>query len=198
VVVGRRLVGRILGRRRIQRRRRRLGRRRRERRLVMDIVRFLKHLFIPDWATRRAFPSGVASRIAKAIRESERQHLGELRFVVEGGLPVRNLFQDKVRKRAEELFAQLGVWDTEHNSGVLIYVQLVDRRIEIVADRGIAARVAEAEWSAVCRAMEKSFRDGRFAEGALEAIERCTALLARHFPSSGGERNELPDRPVLL
>jgi uncharacterized membrane protein len=164
----------------------------------MRAIRCLKHLLIPDWMARRAFPSRVASRIEKAIRDSERQHLGELRFVAEGSLPLGHLFQDRIRKRAEELFARLGVWDTEHNSGVLIYVQLVDRRIEIVADRGIAAKVAEAEWRAVCRAMEKSFKDGRFAEGALEAIERCTALLARHFPSSGGERNELPDRPVFL
>jgi uncharacterized membrane protein len=164
----------------------------------MRAIRCLKHLLIPDWMARRAFPSRVASRIEKAIRDSERQHLGELRFVAEGSLPLGHLFQDRIRKRAEELFARLGVWDTEHNSGVLIYVQLVDRRIEIVADRGIAAKVAEAEWRAVCRAMEKSFKDGRFAEGALEAIERCTALLARHFPSQGGERNELPDRPVFL
>jgi uncharacterized membrane protein len=148
---------------------------------------------------RRIFPSRAASRIEKAIRESERQHLGELRFVLEGGLPVAFLRAKKpARARAEDLFARLRVWDTEHNSGVLIYVQLVDRRIEIVADRGIAAKVGEEEWSAICRAMEKAFRAGRYEEGALEAIERATALLAGHFPSGGQHRNELPDRPVFL
>ena len=165
----------------------------------MKLARVLKHLVVPDWAARRAFPARVASRIEKAIRESERQHLGELRFVLEGGLPLPFLRAKKpARARAEDLFARLRVWDTEHNSGVLIYVQLVDRRIEIVADRGIAAKVGEEEWSAICRAMEKAFRAGRYEEGALEAIERATGLLARHFPSGGQHRNELPDRPVVL
>ena len=110
------------------------------------------------------------------------------------------LFMKKpARARAEDLFASLRVWDTEHNSGVLVYVQRVDRRIEIVADRGIAARVAQAEWDAICREMEAAFREGRFADGALRAIERCTGLLAAHFPARGRRNpNELPDRPILL
>ena len=160
------------------------------------LIRVLKHLLAPDWITRRGFSS---LRIQEAIRESEKQHFAQLRFAVEGGLPAHFLFRNaSPRKRAEEVFSQLRVWDTEHNSGVLIYVQRVDRRIEIVADRGIAAKVGEAEWSAVCRAMEKSFKDGRFTEGALEAIESCSLILARHFPPQGGHRNELPDRPVFL
>jgi uncharacterized membrane protein len=100
--------------------------------------------------------------------------------------------------RAEDVFSQLHVWDTEYNSGVLIYVQLVDRRIEIVADRGIAAKVEQAEWNTICRAMEQAFKEGRFAEGALQAIERITALLARHFPPRGKNPNELPDKPAVL
>jgi uncharacterized membrane protein len=160
------------------------------------LIRVLRHLVIPDWIARRDFSS---SRIQKAIRESEKQHGAELRFAVEAGLPFHFLLKNRsARARAEEVFAQLGVWDTEHNNGVLIYVQRVDRRIEIVADRGIAGKVNEVEWSALCRAMEKSFKDGRFTEGALEAIEGCTRLLARHFPSRGEHRNELPDRPVFL
>src|SRR5438132_1397711 len=118
----------------------------------MSFARTLRHLVTPDWAARRAFPSHVLRKIEQAIKASERQHDGELRFAVEGPLPLGFL---NTRKRAEALFSQLGVWDTEHNSGVLIYVQLVDRRIEIVADRGIAARVEQAEWSAICRSMEK-------------------------------------------
>ncbi|NBR29019.1 MAG: hypothetical protein EBT83_11515, partial [Betaproteobacteria bacterium] len=90
------------------------------------------------------------------------------------------------------------VWDTEHNSGVLIYVQLVDRRIEIVADRGIAARVAQPEWDAICRRMEAAFRERRFEAGALAAIAEITALLARHFPPQGDNPNELSDKPVIL
>jgi uncharacterized membrane protein len=165
----------------------------------MKLARVLKHLVVPDWAARRAFPSRVILQIERAIRDSERQHLGELRFVLEGGLPLPFLRAKKpARARAEDLFARLRVWDTEHNSGVLIYVQLVSRHIDIVADRGISRKLEQAEWNKVCAAMEKAFRAGRYEEGALEAIERCTALLARHFPSRGEHRNELPDRPVFL
>lgn len=165
----------------------------------MDFLRFLKHITTPGWVARRGFTKETLSKIEKAVRASEREHDGELRFAVEGPLPLQYLIHDrKPRQRAEDVFSQLRVWDTQHDSGVLIYVQLVDRRIEIVADRGIAAKVEQTEWDAICRAMEKVFREGRFAEGALLAIGRITALLARHFPPRGRNRNELPDKPVVL
>jgi len=157
----------------------------------------LKHLLTPHWWALRVFPSDVLRQIEGAIKASERQHDGELRFAVEAGLPF-GFLRSPARKRAEALFAQLRVWDTEHNSGVLIYVQLVDRRIEIVADRGIAARVAQSEWAAICRAMESSFKKNHYLEGALLAISAITAILARHFPPRGRNPNELPDKPVVL
>ena len=84
---------------------------------------------------------------------------------------------------------------------MLIYVQLIDRRVEIVADRGISARVAQSEWDAVSRTMEDAFRAGAYERGAVVAIESIGRLLATHFPAtavSGGNPNELPDHPVLL
>jgi uncharacterized membrane protein len=165
----------------------------------VDLFRLLKHLCTPDWFARRSFAADALEKIEQAVKASEQTHNGELRFVVEAGLPLPYLVSGKtVRNRAEELFAQLGVWETAQNSGVLIYVQLVDRRIEIVADRGIGSKVAQAEWAAICRSMEKSFKEGKFAEGALHAIERTTALLATHFPPLDRNPNELPDRPVVL
>ena len=165
----------------------------------MNFLRLLKHITTPGWAARRGFTKETLSKIEKAVRASEREHDGELRFALEGPLPLAYLIHDrKPRLRAEDVFSQLRVWDTEHNSGVLIYMQLVDRKIEIVADRGIAAKVEQTEWEAICRTMEKAFKEGRFAEGALLAIERITVLLARHFPPRGKNPNELPDRPVVL
>lgn len=165
----------------------------------MSVPRILKHLLTPHWVARRAFPRSALVRIERAIRESEKTHDGELRFAVEAGLHVLPLAKGLgPRERARQVFAQLGVWDTEHNSGVLIYVQLVDRRIEIVADRGVNARVGQEAWDAICRRMEQAFRAGRFEEGALHGIEAITALLARHFPPSGANGDELPDRPVVL
>jgi uncharacterized membrane protein len=166
----------------------------------MISLRALKHLCVPDWVARRPFTPGVLKKIEQAIKASEQAHDGELRFAVEASLPLHYLISKrrKARDRAEDLFSLLKVWDTERNSGVLIYVQLVERRIEIVADRGIAAKVEQVEWNAVCREMEKAFRAGRYAEGALQAVERTTNLLAKHFPARAGNPNELPDKPVVL
>ncbi len=165
----------------------------------MNLKRIAAHLLAPEWLARRAFPRRTLDRIGAAVKDSEKLHTGELRFAVEGALPLSALLRDHApRARAEEVFARLRVWDTEHNSGVLVYVQLVDRKIEIVADRGIGARVAQHEWDAICRAMESAFRARRFEAGALEAIDSITRLLARHFPARGEHRDELPDRPVVL
>lgn len=160
-------------------------------------MRLLKHLLTPHWLALRAFPSQALREIEATIRASEGQHDGELRFAVEAGLPLHFL-KATARRRAEALFAQLRVWDTEHNSGVLIYVQLVDRRIEIVADRGISAKVGQPEWNDICREMEKEFKQRDFLKGALRGIASVTRLLARHFPPRGHKHNELPDKPVVL
>ena len=161
------------------------------------MTRALKHLFLPDWLALRAFSSSDLAKIGAAIHASEKQHDGELRFVIEASMPLAFL-RTSTRRRAEALFAQLGVWDTEHNSGVLVYVQLIDRRIEIVADRGIAAKVEQAEWSAICRTMEFAFKKKNYLQGALLAIEAITQILARHFPPRRRNPNELPDKPTVL
>ena len=97
------------------------------------------------------------------------------------------------RERALDIFSQLRVWDTEHNNGVLIYLLLADRDVEIIADRGIDAHVGAAGWETICRAMEKDFRAGLFEHGVIKGIEDVSRLLARHFPPAPpGRRNELP------
>ena len=161
------------------------------------VTRLLKHLFIPDALAHRAFPPSTLRAVEKAVKDSERLHRGEIRFVAEASLSLPHL-RMPLRKRAEALFGELGVWDTEENSGVLLYVQLVDRRIEIVADRGIAARVPQKEWEAVCREMELAFRAQKYEEGSVKAIQAVTSILAREFPARGANPNELPDKPTLL
>ena len=161
--------------------------------------RLLKHLLYPDWLARRAFPPPILERIEHEISGSEKLHRAELRFAIEAGLPLPALLGKVTpRERAHAAFGDLRVWDTEENSGVLIYVQLVDRDIEIVADRGIAAKVAQAEWEAICHTMEAAFRERRFEDGALQAIRQVSSLLAQHFPSAGRNPNELSDKPVIL
>lgn len=161
--------------------------------------RALRHLFFPRGRVRSAFPAETLARIEGAIKKAETAHRAELRFAVEGGLDVLPLWRRLTpRARAIALFSELRVWDTAENSGVLIYVQLADHCIEIVADRGIAACVPQSEWENVCRHMEAAFREGRFEAGTIYGIETVSTVLSRHFPSVGGGVNELPDRPVIV
>ena len=165
----------------------------------MSAKRIFKHLFAPHWIVHRAFSRRGLKRIEGVIKASESKHDGELRLAVEAGLDLLPLLRGTTpRHRAQDVFSRLRVWDTEHNSGVLIYIQLVDRRIEIVADRGINAKVGQVQWDAICRRMEHAFREGRFEEGALEGIEQITALLAHHFPPREVNPDELSDQPVVL
>jgi hypothetical protein len=165
----------------------------------MDLKRIIKHLCAPRWAVTRMFPAAAMKAIGKAIRESERLHDGELRFAVEGGLKLWLLLHERTpRARANEIFSQLRVWDTEHNSGVLIYVQTVDRHIEIIADRGINAKVEQRQWEAIAGRMQTEFRAQRYEAGVIEGMREITALLARHFPPTGANPDELPDAPVVL
>jgi uncharacterized membrane protein len=149
------------------------------------------------------FPASVLDAIEQAIGRAERTHAGEIRFAIETSLPPRDILGETgPRARALEVFAHLRVWDTEHNNGVLIYVQIADRIVEIVADRGFSGLVGQAEWEAVCRLMEEHFRAGRFKLGSIAGVDAIGALLARHFPASakgpGEMHNQLPDRPTLL
>ena len=165
----------------------------------MKLSRVLRHLLLPDWWVRRVLARADLTAIGDAITACERLHRGELRFVVEASMPLNALRADQSpRARAVNLFSSLRVWDTEENSGILIYVQLVDRRVEILADRGIAAQVSQAEWDAICRGMEQSFGAGLWRHGALQAVTRAGELLATHFPARDDNPNELPDQPLVL
>ena len=162
-------------------------------------MRWIKHLFLDDLAVRRAFPRQTLEAIGRAIAEQEKRHRGELRFVVEGGLPVGPLLLGRsARERAIEVFSRLRIWDTEDNAGTLIYLLLADRRVEIVADRGIDSKVGSAAWDAICGEMQSSFAAGRFEAGAILGIEAISDLLATHFPPGDENPNELPDSPVVL
>ncbi len=166
----------------------------------VDFRRVLRHLLGGPWQVRRAFGRGCLRRIEQAIAGSERLHAGQLRFAVEAALPWQLLLRGiSARARAVQLFSELRVWDTEHNSGVLVYLLLADRDVEIVADRGIDHAVGRAAWEPICREMEASFREGRFDAGAMQAISRIGALLQQHFPvAQKTSPNELPDTPVVM
>jgi uncharacterized membrane protein len=165
----------------------------------MDLRRFWRHIAMTPWQAAKAFPPRALEAIGRAVAEHEKRHRGEVRFVVEAELSSAQLWANVgSRARAVELFARLGVWDTAENSGVLVYVLLADHRVEIVADRGISAKVAQAEWQAICAQMQAAFREGRFEAGAVAGVTAISALLEKHFPATGANANELPDQPVML
>lgn len=167
--------------------------------MVMDLARCLRHLNTTRWTLLRRFPRATLEAIEAGIRESESSHRGEIRFAIEGSIDVLSVLRGvSARDRAVAVFSDLRVWDTEENSGVLIYVLLADRSVEILADRGFAKPVGAQQWSAVCRDMERRFAQGRFEAGALEGVRAVGSILERSFPALGDDLNELPDRPVIL
>jgi uncharacterized membrane protein len=161
--------------------------------------RFWRHAFTDEADVRRAFPPDGMTRIERAIREGEATHRGQVCVAVEASLPLARVMATlPPRERALEVFAQLRVWDTEENNGVLIYVLLADRDVEIVADRGIDHAVTPAAWEAICQRMEQHFREGRHVDAVEAGVREVCTLLAGPFPGTGEDRNEVPDRPVVL
>jgi uncharacterized membrane protein len=163
-------------------------------------MRWGRHLVSTRWALSRRFPSTTLDAIERAVAESEAQHRGEIRFAVEAALDLRALRRHETpRARAHEVFSELRVWDTRERNGVLIYLLLAERVVEIVADRGFEGRVSGAEWQAVCGAIEDAYRDARWRDGALLGIDAVTRLLVREFPRTGApDVDEQPNRPQLL
>jgi len=164
------------------------------------IARLFKHRWFDERDLARALDAAALQRIQERVAASERRHSGEIRISVEAGLPLSYLWRDATaRERAVTLFGKLRVWDTEHNNGVLIYLLLAERRIEIVADRGLNRHVGAAQWQQISAGMRDAFRAGRFEAGLNEAVDAVGGLLAQYFTLAEGETNpnELPDAPDL-
>jgi uncharacterized membrane protein len=167
--------------------------------LKKRVARAWRHVSSSTAAARRAFPPETLSAITAAIAAGEQTHRGEVRVVVEKGLPFEEVWDDvSNRQRALDLFADYGVWDTEDNCGVLIYINLAEHKVDIVADRGIDRKIDAATWQAICQTLTAGFKQGQFHQATLAAIDQVNALLRQHFPSNGARPNELPDRPILI
>ena len=162
------------------------------------LIRLLKHRRFDEDDVARVLPPAALARIEARVKESEARHGGEIRVAVEAGLPWSYLRRGATpRERAIAMFAKLGVWDTERDNGVLIYLLLAEHAIEIVADRGLNRHVDPAEWAAIAATMQDAFRRGEFEAGIGRAIDAVDALLVRHFGREGtdADHNELPDAP---
>lgn len=161
--------------------------------------RALRHLLSTRNEAERAFPPATLAAIAEAIAAGEQGHRGEVRLIVEKALPLAAAWNGvSNRQRALALFADYGIWDTEDNCGVLIYVNLAEHKVDIVADRGIDRKIDGATWQAVCDTLTRGFARGDFHGATLAAVGRVNELLRQHFPADGSGRNELPDQPLML
>jgi uncharacterized membrane protein len=166
----------------------------------MNFTRILRHVLTGKLALRRIFPAASLTAIEQAIQQSELNHGGQICFAVEAALNTIPLLKNQTaRERAVEVFSQLHIWDTEHNNGVLIYLLLADRDVEVIADRGIHAKVSSEEWEVICRSMESAFRQQQFESGVIEGINAVGGHLRKYFPSDPNhKKNELTNKPVML
>lgn len=178
--------------------------------MFRTIARLIRHRWLDHTDAARAVPPPVAEQLRRRVAASEQRHSGEVRICIEGGLPTSYLWRhlrdrvpmaEIVRQRALMQFAKLRVWDTEHNNGVLIYLLLAEHAIELVADRGVARRVAPEDWQAMVARLGEALHAGHFEQGLTQALEEVSAVLVAHFPesseTSSAEPNQLPDEPVL-
>ena len=156
-------------------------------------------MFYSPFSMSRLFPASALDRIERAVSASEQTHDAELRVVVEPALEFADLLKRRSsRDRAVELFAQLGVWDTAQNNGVLLYILLAEHKIELIADRGIDARVGVVRWKEICDDIAAHFKTDAPLAGVLYGIEKVGAELVKHFPKSATDRDELPNRPITV
>jgi uncharacterized membrane protein len=161
--------------------------------------RLLRHAVTDHRAVARVFPPPSMRAVEQAIAAGEQRHRGQLCVAIEAALPPGRVWRRVTpRERALEVFGLLRVWDTEENAGVLLYLLLADRDVEIVADRGIHRVVGDAVWQQVCEGLEAQFRAGRCTDGLVDAVNRISDVLAAAFPREGTVVNELPDRPAVL
>lgn len=160
---------------------------------------FLRHLTTTTGTGRRLFPEATLQAIEQVIEEGERRHRAEVHMVIEPALPLGQVWDGAaMRDRARELFSDYRVWDTEENCGVLVYVNIAEHQVEIVADRGIGRLVSQDEWQRVCDFMTRGFAQGAYHDGVLQALRELNALLEKYVGATESGTNQLSNRPVIL
>lgn len=163
------------------------------------LSRFFRHLFITTRHGRRAFPESTLKAIQTAIAHGETRHRAEVRLMIEPSLPLHEVLSGTTpRQRACELFSEYRVWDTEENCGILIYVNLADHDVEIVADRAADRALDRDTWESVCQMMTSGYKQGEFETSTVAAVERLNDLLQAAFPDDGSRANQLSDHPLML
>lgn len=166
---------------------------------MQKLKRLLRHLTTTRATGRHTFPAHTLKAIQTAIAQGETQHRAEIRLIVEPALTLRDVLGGLfARERARELFAHHRIWDTEENCGILIYINLADHKVEIIADRAVGRALSASDWQAICHTMTQGFAHGDFHDSAVAALSQLNALLKTNFPANGSPLNELSNQPLVL
>lgn len=165
--------------------------------------RALRHVKTSKSHGKRAFPSATLAAIQTIITAGEDKHRAEIRLIVEPSLDLAAIMGGMTsRERAGELFTDYRIWDTEENCGVLIYINLADHQVEIIADRGIARLVPADHWHAVCKTMTDGFAQGLYHDSVVNGLQQLNAILKKYFPegesTQSPQSNQLSNQPILL
>ncbi|WP_180177019.1 TPM domain-containing protein [Acinetobacter sp. YH12039] len=160
--------------------------------------RWLKHAcFMP--ATKRYFNKQDQMAIAAAVAQAEHGHVGEIQVVIEGHIPANQAYNQNTLGRARQLFAELGVWDTEYNSGVLLYLNLCEQQVEIVIDRGIKKAIPQQVWQEICQKMIDELKQQKHRHAVLGAVLQIGQVLDQFYDRKiNDEKNELVNHPIIL
>jgi uncharacterized membrane protein len=167
--------------------------------LLNFVKRLWRHLTTTSAFGRRTFPKHVLAEIQQAIADGEQLHRAEVRIIIEPALPLEDVLAGMhPRARARMLFSDYRLWDTEENSGVLIYLNLADHQVEIITDRGVGRLVQAEEWQSICDVMTRELRRGAYRDSTITALEKLNALLQQRLPADGRRENQLSDKPIIL
>lgn len=163
-----------------------------------SVKRWLKHFFYLP-ATKRFFNAQDQHAIAEAVTAAEHGHVGEIQVVIEGCLPSRLAYAIDTHTRARQLFAELGVWDTELNSGVLLYLNLCERKVEIVIDRGIKSATTQQVWDEVCAHIVQGLAQQQYRQAVITGVQEIGEILDAFYDRQWVDReNELGNAPIIL
>lgn len=164
-----------------------------------SLKRWLKHSFYFGNA-QKVLSKLDRQKIAQAVLEAEKGHAGEIQVVVEGHIPCKLAYEYTTHCRARQLFAELGVWDTELNSGVLLYINLCEHKVELVFDRGIHQLNQQHTWADICVAITEQIKNNHYCDGIISGIQKIGKVLSQYHAicESVKEKNEIADEPIVL
>ena len=163
-----------------------------------SLKRWFKH-FLYISSMHNYFNKNDRIQIAKAVQHAEKGHVGEIQVVIEGHIPCSQAYHQNTRLRAQQLFAELGVWDTELNSGVLLYLNLCERKVEIVIDRGLKNATQAETWNEICQNIIVNLTQKQYLRAVTGGVNEIGQILDQYYVKTDlQDQNELPNEPIIL